>query len=354
MKYMICVLLTLLSFSMFAVIRTVDNNNPSAGQFTTIQAAVNAANNDDIIYVYPSLTPYQGFYMNKRVRVYGTGWVENGMNIRNATISGQVYFQAGGEYSLLSGFYGWFGVIYTNVNNFQVESCTLNYFNQSNGSTSDTSYGIIIKDTYFSGSYAGNYPYISNTSIANGISIFNCIFNQGATNARKIFTNASSNITVVNSILRSGTERVFATSNSSNGIPTMRNNYIDAAGYSAAGEASVSFPSSSLIMYNIGSGNLFNAGYNNLNALPVSSVYNYATTGTWTPIDSSTAINAGDPVADFNDLDGSRNDIGVFGGPYPYDDNGYTTLPTITDISGTLYTSPSQGLQIHVEASSKH
>ena len=353
MKYMICVLLTLVSFSLLAVIRTVDNNNPSAGQYTTISAAISAASNDDVIYVYPSLIPYQGFTMNKRVIVYGTGWNENGIALRNVTISGHVYFQAGGENSMISGLYGWFNVIYTNVNNFEIDSCCLSYFGQSSASATDTSFGIVIKDTYFSGNYGTN-PYIENSRVTNGINILNCVFNQGTTNSRKILLNASANVTITNSILRSGTERVFATAYSSNGIPTFRNNYIDSAGYSSAGEASVSFPWSSLIMYNIGSGSFFTTGFNNLNSIPIASVFNYPGPDSWTLIEGSTATDSGDPVADYNDLDGSRNDIGVFGGPYPMDTNGLTTLPTITDISGTLYTSPSQGLQIHVEASSRH
>lgn len=353
MKYLVMALLTLVSISMFAVIRTVDNNNPSAGQYTTIQAAINAANNDDVIYVYPSNIPYQGFYINKRVSVYGTGWNEEGTSIRRVTISGQVFFQAGGDNSLISGLYGWFTVIYSNVNNFQVEGCCLVYFGQSNGSTSDTSYGIIIRNTYFSGAYASS-AYIGNSSTSNGINIYNCTFNQGEANSRKIMVNASANVNIVNSILRSGTEKMFASAYSSNGIPSVRNCYIDAAGYSNSGEVSTTFPASPLIMYNIASGNLFSNGYNNLNGIPVESVFSYPITGGWTLIEGSAAIDAGDPDEVNNDVDGSRNDVGVFGGPFALDQNGFTSLPTITDISGTLYTSPSQGLQIHVEASSRH
>ncbi len=345
------ILVLVICVSLDAAILTVDNNNPSAGQYASIQAAVTAASNDDIIYVYPSLIPYQAFNLNKRLKIYGTGWRSDGVNIRGTSISGDVQLQGGSDNSLISGFGGFFNIKYSNNNNIHIDECCLSYFGTFNGSTSDTSHGMLITGTYFSGQI-GTSPYIINSE-GNGISIYNCVFNQGITSARRIIDKASANITVVNSILRSGTERVFVYANSSNGIPNLRNNYIEAAGYSTSGENTSLFPSSPTIMYNIGSGNIFPGGYNNLNNLSINSVYNYSNNGSWTAIDGSPAIDAGDPDPEYNDVDGTRNDIGAYGGPYPINTRGSTTLPSIMEMSGTLYTSPSQGLQIHIEASSR-
>ena len=338
MKYMICVLLTLLSFSLFAVIRTVDNNNPSAGQYTTIQAAIDAASNDDIIYVYPSNTAYAGFNVNKRLKIYGVGWQGTTVNIRRTMLSSQVQFQAGSEYSELHGFANGFQVNMSGVvGNIQLKNCSISFVNFQYSATSANASNYSIINCYFNGTGNG-FEWVGFQNAITGVLISNCVF----TGSARLMGTATSNITVLNSYIN--------TSNSLFGIhgsnPNFRNNYIVSPGYTGTS----TFPSDAVIAYNMSSTALFPTGTTNQNNIPLSSVFN----SLFHPLPGSPAINAGDPASDFNDLDGSRNDIGVFGGPYPYDDNGYTTLPTITDISGTLYTSPSQGLQIHVEASPHH
>lgn len=341
MKYMICVLLTLLSFSLFAVIRTVDNNNPSAGQYTTIQAAVTAASNDDIIYVYPSNIAYAGFSVSKRLKIYGAGWAPNtngSSNIRTTLLSSNAVFNAGSEYSLISGFNSPRVNMQGVVGNVTVEDCCLtDFYIEGNQPVSINSSGYILKGCRFAG--AGNYgAWIINQNQQTGITLVNCLF-VGSAN---LMGTASSNVTVLNCSINT-TSALFTQHNSN---PNFRNNYITTAGYTGTS----TFPSDAVIAYNMSSTALFPTGTTNQNNIPLSSVFD----SLFHPLPGSPAIDAGDPASDYNDLDGSRNDIGVFGGPYPYDDNGYTTLPTITDISGTLYTSPSQGLQIHVEASSRH
>lgn len=352
MKYLVMALLTLVSISMFAVIRTVDNNNPSAGQYTTIQAAVDASNNDDVIYVYPSTIPYSGFTVNRRLSIYGTGCLwrnTQNPNIRNASISSTVNFRDGANGTYLSGFYGYFPVMYGyNAEYFtslQIDGCALQQI-YNGGWSSNTSTGILLSSCFFSGSAT----YYINNHLNDGITVLNCAFSQGVTNSKCIIRYASSNISIINSILRSGTRSTFYSASIADGVPYLRNNYFETAGYSESGNVGTSFPNSNSIAYNICSGTSFGAEYNNLNNCSISSLYDQS----YAPVVNSLAIDAGDPAEEYNDLDGSRNDIGYLGGPYPFDENGFTSLPTITDISGTLYTSPSQGLQIHIEASSRH
>lgn len=341
MKYMICVLLTLLSFSLLAVVRTVDNNNPSAGQYTTIQAAIDASNNDDIIYVYPSNTAYAGFTVNRRLKIYGVGWQATTVNIRRTMLSSTVQFQAGSEHSELHGFANGFSVWMNGVvGNIQITNCSLSYLHFENSSISANATNYTIMDCYFNGAgYSGDW--IRHQNAQTGLLISNCVFVGSA----RLMWYATSNVTVLNSYISTTTPTFFT--HGSN--PNIRNNYIIAPAYASNGGLNT-FPSDAVIAYNMSSTALFPTGTTNQNNIPLSSVFD----SLFHPIPGSPAINAGDPAADYNDLDGSRNDIGVFGGPFPYDDNGFTTLPTITDISGTLYTSPSQGLQIHVEASSRH
>ena len=336
MKYMICVLLTLLSFSLLAVIRTVDNNNPSAGQYSTVQAAIDAANNDDIIYVYPSNTAYAGFNVNKRLKIYGVGWQGTTASIRKTMISSDITMQAGAENSVISGFQC------TVINNTTVtgsvifENCVLNYLGFSYPGNDYGNY--FMTGCKIIGASPWNW-WLESISQQTGLTITNCIF---IGNARLAY-NIGSNLTIHNSYIQTSTTLFQSTSS----IPNIRNSYIIATGYT---NNASTFPSDAVIAYNMSSTALFPTGTTNQNNIPLSSVFD----SLFHPLPGSPAIDAGDPAVEYNDLDGSRNDIGAFGGPCPFDENGYTTLPTITDISGTLYTSPSQGLQIHVEASSRH
>jgi len=339
MKYMICVLLTLASFAMFAVIRTVDNNNPSAGQYATIQAAINAANNDDIIYVYPSNTAYAGFNVNKRLKIYGVGWQATTVNIRRTMLSSEVTFLAGSEYSILRGFKGSFVAMGGVAGNVSIEECSLNYYTFHYNTNSPGANNYMISRCIFQGSGSqGNW--INQQASVTGMLIMNCVFDGTA----MLMNSASSNITIFNTYVNT-TNKLFLGHNSN---PSFRNNFIISSGYTSY--HSSTFASDAVIAYNMASNALFPEGTFNQNNIPLSSVFD----DNFYPIPGSPAIDAGDPALDFNDLDGSRNDIGVYGGPYPYHEQGFTSLPTITDISGTLYTSPSQGLQIQVEASSRH
>ncbi len=61
-----------------ATIRTVSNTPSTLAQFSTIQAAVNASNNGDTIYVNGSPNVYAAFTItNKRLVIIGPGWAPN-------------------------------------------------------------------------------------------------------------------------------------------------------------------------------------------------------------------------------------------------------------------------------------
>lgn len=82
-----------------ATIRTVSNNPSTLGQFNTIQAAIDASNDGDTVYVYGSPNTYALFnILDKKITVIGPGWspdknlglmaVVNGCNIRNSPAGG--------------------------------------------------------------------------------------------------------------------------------------------------------------------------------------------------------------------------------------------------------------------------
>jgi hypothetical protein len=72
-------IITLLCIALFAMnasatVRTVSNNANSPGQFTDMQAAIDASTNGDTIYVHGSPTTYGNIYLNRSLTVIGPGY----------------------------------------------------------------------------------------------------------------------------------------------------------------------------------------------------------------------------------------------------------------------------------------
>jgi len=57
-----------------ATITTVSNNANSPGQFTDLQAAINAATNGDTLYIHGSPTSYGDIYLNRTLTLIGPGY----------------------------------------------------------------------------------------------------------------------------------------------------------------------------------------------------------------------------------------------------------------------------------------
>ena len=72
-----------------ATVRTVSNTPSTLAQFNTIQAAIDASNNGDTVYVHGSPNQYAGFTItNKKVIVIGPGWSPNKNLPFTALVSG--------------------------------------------------------------------------------------------------------------------------------------------------------------------------------------------------------------------------------------------------------------------------
>ncbi len=76
MKRVILLLLTLgTGLGSFATVRTVSSNPSTLGQFSTIQAAIDASADSDTVYVYGSPNTYAAFTIqDKKITVIGPGW----------------------------------------------------------------------------------------------------------------------------------------------------------------------------------------------------------------------------------------------------------------------------------------
>ncbi len=64
---------SLCTLNSFATVRTVNNNNPSPGQYSSIQTAVTASVAGDTIYVSGSTVSYNNFSVDKALTIIGTG-----------------------------------------------------------------------------------------------------------------------------------------------------------------------------------------------------------------------------------------------------------------------------------------
>ncbi len=89
-KYsLLFVILLFAAFNSKAIIRTVSNTPSTLAQFNTIQAAVDASNPGDTVYVHGSPNAYAAFTItNKQLVIIGPGWSPNKNLPFTASVSG--------------------------------------------------------------------------------------------------------------------------------------------------------------------------------------------------------------------------------------------------------------------------
>jgi hypothetical protein len=100
MKKVVFLLVALIAtINAYSTVRTVSSNPATIGQFSTIQAAIDASADSDTVYVYGSPNVYAAFtIIDKKITVIGPGWspdknlplqtIVNGATIRNSPAGG--------------------------------------------------------------------------------------------------------------------------------------------------------------------------------------------------------------------------------------------------------------------------
>jgi hypothetical protein len=79
----------ILTVASFATVRTVSSNPATLGQFSTIQAAIDASADGDSVYVYGSPNTYAAFTItDKKITVIGPGWLPDKNIPLTATVAG--------------------------------------------------------------------------------------------------------------------------------------------------------------------------------------------------------------------------------------------------------------------------
>jgi hypothetical protein len=92
-----------ISFSFNATVRTVSNHTIAAGQYTTVQAAVDASVAGDTVYIHGSVTSYGDVTLNKRIVLIGAGHKPTGTQYDLPTTLQNIYLSQGNSSTLPSG-----------------------------------------------------------------------------------------------------------------------------------------------------------------------------------------------------------------------------------------------------------
>ena len=337
---------TILIFSFFfltlalnATIITVDNNYPSMGNFTTLQAAHDAAVNGDSILAFPSDYAYQAITVTKDLTFLGNGFrAQNG--IKTARINGTMVFNLGSNNSELTGFdcYGRELSVVIDANNITIQRCFLrqitinanhlgthllqNFFDsdiyegwtilvlQGNQITIENN---LIKNTTYASIYttSGCVKFEENVD---GL-VANNVINAGNVIGYDIgwifaIWSANANYTVKNNIILSGKcegngNRYFNNMHSYSFLPG-------------------------------GNGNLTNVNMNTVFVNYQQDNYHLKT--------GSPALGSG-----FN-----NTDMGMYGGDFPFIDGGYPDLPAIYYINVPSKASKQGGVNVTIKAKSKN
>ncbi len=305
------------ALSAHAIIRTVNNGTVSAGQFTSVQLAVDASAVGDTIYVHGSQTSYGNVTLNKRIVLIGAGHNVTGTQFNFRTTLGSIFLSQGNSTTLptgstIKGIY--FNDISGSGGSLSVNNITLERNYIGNYSTI-LGTGWILRNNFFYYFVINNFK---NTIVSNNIIlsyvatsnqpsviITNNIFLNGATLSSVSYATITNNIFIEPAALSSfnGTQNTY---NKNIMI------YADPANYKV-------FPP----VNNTGVGNLNTVASQFTTTIPLNISLQDATAQTWILQASSIGFIYG--------TDGT--DVGIHGGSYPMPNfTGATNIPQVTSM----------------------
>jgi len=299
-----------------AAIITVDNKTPSIGDYTTLQAAHDAASDSDgdVIYVYPSDAVYQGITVTKKIRFVGTGFDYPSEEMSTTLIAGTMTFNAGSDGSVLDGFGSSFHVA-INANDITIKRNKLSGIDVAENHT-----GTVILQNYLhhNGGTAVIVRAFNEVLIANN-------------NLDYIFANYSSiTITILHNVIRTGTIYAIQLANADKYIA---NNII--IGGTCSGTNSGYY-------HNMSNSNQLPSGNGNIGNVDMSTVFVDPDNNDLHLLPGSPAIGAGQ----------NGVDMGMYGGDTPYVDGGRPGLPSIFQLESDHVGSQQNGLDVTIKAKS--
>ncbi|NJX14578.1 right-handed parallel beta-helix repeat-containing protein [Tamlana crocina] len=330
----------------------VDNNQGSGAEFTSLQAAIDAAAANDIIYVQPSPNGYGNINMTKPITIYGLGHIPELNAGQYASVSNIFFRSANASGSKLSGLY---------INNIYLDNTTY------------TNHDVVITNNRVAYIVGNSTTTQANNVVISGNYIRNANFNA-------IDPYNSQNWIVSNNIIEqpntSATWGSFNRFNSSiifnNNIVLTRQNGNGSGAIQLFANCSGTQITNNIFLFKGTSVSNFNLGSNNALSFQNNLTYNY--NGTLDVLSGSGNIDNADPqfvafnsnaslnttASDYHIQTGSPaenagtdgNDLGVYNGGFPFSPRGYPTeLPYLTDfvIFNNIIT-PGSTLNVNIKA----
>lgn len=316
MKKMFLLIISVLSITQTqAVIRTVSNSPLSVGQYTDLQAAINASASGDTVYVHGSPVTYPSVTINRRIILIGAG-----------------YYPTNTQFN-----------VSTNISSITLDSTAFNVpiFNSrfiglrfSSLTVQDPTFGILIERCYGNVNYYGGNGWIVQNNIIAGFysyfssGISNFLFRNNLVIGYTNFGPLASGVLIDHNVFASSSGYIYSTS-----YATISNNIFYNSNQSTGGTG-VTFcsftknltvaSSPDVLPYgnNSGSGNINNADPANLFNGTIGSIsFPQVTTYDWTIKSTSPAKNAGT----------DNTDLGFYGGVKPMPNlTGVTPIPQVT------------------------
>ncbi|WP_369992942.1 hypothetical protein [Winogradskyella sp.] len=310
----------------------VDNNQGSGAQYTTIQSAIDAAADGDIIYIQPSPNGYGDVNMSKTLSIYGIGHNAELNSGQRAIVSNVLFRYGNASGSKISGLI--INGIYldntTYTNHDVVITNNRIAFINGNSNTSRANNAII------AGNYIRNpnFSAIDNYNSQNWIISNNLIEQPHTNNSWTTFNRLNSTTLLNNNVIKTvqngdGNQSIQLFQNSS-GTQISNNIFLftgsNVANMNLGGNSGLNFQNNLTYSYNSTLDDL--SGTNNLNNQdPLFTNFNSGIGLNSSSNDYN--IQSGSP-AEGAGTDG--NDLGVFNGGFPFDIRGYPTeLPYLTD-----------------------
>lgn len=324
---------------------TVDNNINSSANFTSLQSAIDSAENNDFIYLYPSELSYGNCTIDKKVHLRGIGHtpeVSNGIPASVGTINfinnnpATNAIASGGSISGLV-IAGVSLPIANNINNITIENNKIGNIGSSNNNDNWVIRGNIFSNNISVGPACNNWLIVNN--------FFNLGPNSALAGLRND-TNVNNNVFVLpssstpfnifsdsfciasNNIFIAQNAAVTSVNVAANGSNVILSNNLS---FNTAGTALTALP---------GTGN-----YNNTNpsfvSITPSTNYNYSIANNYQISNAALVGTDGTP-------------IGIFGLNFPFNSRGYSfSMPYIESMTILNPTIPVNGtLQIDVTAKS--
>lgn len=312
-------------------------NNTSSGvttQHTTLAAAVAAAAEGDIIYLYPSSTSYGSATINKKLTIIGPGYyVQQNPSLQiNTYVSNGVVdnltFAAGSNGSLVTGVD--INIIVMNGQaNIAITRCKIRV-----NCTLDNTNNILFEGCYFDWVGNSTYPYTINAnSNNNGLIIRNNIFGSVKNSGwQEVVIQANCTAIVENNVFRY--YNYFFNS-------IVRNNIFL---YNVTN--AIQNNSGNSYLNNILVGNQPGLGSTNIIAVPEASICEgYPTQGSRS-FDDRYMLKTGSPAigAGIGGID-----CGVFSGPNPYKLSGIPFVPLIYQVNAPTTGNAATGINVNVK-----